>query len=224
MKALSEYDQMRERLIDMIHMVTDKHFRTLIEGQGIRIDWDEVARSMKDENIPSEKFLKPVQTVKVSRFDISPSSILDIDAVAPVIHPAPLDAPKTISAVREDINALIRDVAQDADRYPRAAVGRVVFNRLMGIVEQLAMNIEKVSTPIVINPGMYQTLPYPAPTPFRLEPYTFIGDPVPCVGGTTICSPKSSQSYQAKSEAVAQADGAGWEHPTSTDEFGGFHD
>jgi hypothetical protein len=196
---MTEHDKMRERLLDMIHMVTEKPFRALVATQGLKIDWDEVARSMKDENTPSENFLRPAETVKVSRFDL--------DAAAPVIHSAPqgLDAPKSISAVREDINTLIRDFADGS-----VGLDRRLY-RLLSIVEQLAMNIEQrpISQIYRFAPLPLQTFP-PMMTPPTTVPFrSYVGDPVPFPGGTICSSIKPIQSYQAQGESVNQADGSG---------------
>lgn len=152
-------------------------------------------------------------------------SRFDLDEIAPVVYPpvhktrtvvpekGTLDAPKTISAIRDDINSLIRENSE-------GTLVAGLLTRLLGIVEQLAMKIEQLDhdkQPVmswVYRPNDLTFIPNPqpyipptiAPSPFSpSRPY--IGDPIPFPGGSTICGTASSQSYQAKGESVAQADG-----------------
>jgi hypothetical protein len=193
-----------ERLLDIIHMMTDKTSRRMLADQALYIDWEEVARTMNGVgwgSLPS--VIKPVETKPVSRFDGLLPVMRSIDEVAPVLK----DAPKPLAEVRDELNQLIKENAE----------GHIMVNataRILGILEQILMKLENVPTFKTI-PGMapFPVMPtYPAivtPPPFAPAwPNTF---PFSEPKSTTICGGTDTRAQQA----MCQADGH-----TEVDEFG----
>ena len=113
---MTHNEEVRERLLDVIHMMTDKSLRTLTKDQ-LFVDWDAVAAAMKpDSNLGTKGLLKPIPI---------PCDTTSVD------DPCGMkDAPKTVTAIREDINKLMTNF-------------EVELYRLMGIVEQVVMHLEQ---------------------------------------------------------------------------------
>jgi len=208
---MTEYENIRERLLDAVHIMTDPNLRKTLTAQALYIDWDEVAASMKSSSRPKETFLKPIPPANpVSRFsgplrttpfqhiaEADAARLADVDKVAPVVL---RDAPQPLTQIREDVNRLIRESANQSMTTSEA------FSRLVGIVEQIVMRLENVPTFNWTIPSIapFPMVPsgYPANLPNKFAPGyppTYIGDP-PFPTHQTIC--KSSTS-----NAVPQADG-----------------
>jgi len=196
------------RLLGMIHMLTDKKIAEIVEAQGMYIDWDEIARTMKgDEWEVNPQIIKPLDKPKPSRFSgplsttpfpqvaESEAKLADIDKVAPRVE---RDAPLPLAKVREELNDLIRGHADGR------LMGRSATSRLLGVIEQIVMKLENVP---LFNWTIPSIAPFPMVTPPNATPqvwppYTpYIGDP-PFPGSSTICS-----SGTVEKTAISQADG-----------------
>jgi hypothetical protein len=174
--------EMRDKLLDVIHVMTDKTVRKSLDQTGYMIDWDAVLRSIKGvaEWNPSKDLVKPLVKPKPSRFD------------APVLK----DAPKPVTEIRDMLNTLIRDVTESEAR----AVTGFRLNRVLAIVEQIVMMLENLA-----KPGWRPTI-FPTIQPLKCTPIfptiqPVVPSPYPPGGGIV---------YQAanEQEPSSQADGS----------------
>lgn len=220
MSLRTERPDLYLRLLGMIHMLTDKKISDVIEQQEMFIDWDEIARAMKGDVWEVPPVIKPVPpptivpAPKPSRFDgqlhttpfqhIAQAEAAALDQAAPVLRQ--LDAPKSLSEIRSELNDLIR-----ANGEGTLVAG--LSGRILGILEQILMKLESGPTwtfvpSIPSGPIIPPVLPAGG-TPQTWPPYSpYVGDP-PFPGSSTICS---ASTDKRAAQAMSQADGHA-DHP-----------
>ena len=176
--------------LTMIGVFSNEAVLKELNDRGLRVDWKALFRDLGAEGVIEDK---PKVGVPPSRFDI--------DKAAPVLR----DAPKSLAAVRDDLNQLIKEVAEDRG----TLVGKTALNRVLGIIEQIIMTLENVAVATTqlstrqyaktlppVYPTVYPPITIPAQTPF--SPY--YGDPMPFPGSGTTCGATDVR-------AINQADG-----------------
>lgn len=161
---------LNDKLLDLIHMLTDKKVRESLKGQSLRIDWEEIARAMKGVNTwEMPKVIVPVQTEPASRFDLNKA--------APVLR----DAPWSISELREKVNQLIHETFECKIINPPQA-------KLLAILEQIVMKLENVPQ---FNWSIPSIAPFPMCPPALLCGGTNtplpIGPTITCNSGESVC-------------------------------------